>query len=173
MASIPRFNVTGRYRMLQLCKPNHSSGETEESSVKNGSRFFASGDSANSNLTRADDSKIRPNTAGSQVISEILVPLLSLSSMTGLIIAFWLAFESLALIFSNFVKLRMSNNKYSQIVSWRSHFICIRVDLWRDVPFHIFVHCWVCNSQRWLFPTPTDPGWGLLLNDWMCNIWLE
>ncbi|VDO06009.1 unnamed protein product [Rodentolepis nana] len=54
MASIPRFNVTGRYR------------ESEESSVKNGSRFFASGDSPISNLTRTDDNKSRPNTATSQ-----------------------------------------------------------------------------------------------------------
>nr|CDS26498.1 expressed protein [Hymenolepis microstoma] len=68
MASIPRFNVTGRYRMLQLQNSNHSSGESEESSVKNGTRFFASGDSPISNLTRADDNKSRPNTATSQAI---------------------------------------------------------------------------------------------------------
>ncbi|KAM7536157.1 hypothetical protein Aperf_G00000091570 [Anoplocephala perfoliata] len=60
MASIPRFNVTGRYR------------ETGESSVKNGSRFFAGGDSANSNLTRADESKTRPNTTDSQYLTAMI-----------------------------------------------------------------------------------------------------
>lgn len=68
MASIPRFNVTGRYRMLHLQIPNHSLGDGEESSVKNGARFFGGGDTPSLNLTRGDENKSRPNTAASQVI---------------------------------------------------------------------------------------------------------
>ncbi|KAM3172312.1 hypothetical protein ACTXT7_014793 [Hymenolepis weldensis] len=55
MASIPRFNVTGRYR------------DGEESSVKNGTRFFGGGDTPSLNLTRGEESKSRPNTATSQM----------------------------------------------------------------------------------------------------------
>ncbi|VUZ53169.1 unnamed protein product [Hymenolepis diminuta] len=54
MASIPRFNVTGRYR------------DGEESSVKNGARFFGGGDTPGLNLTRGDENKSRSNTAASQ-----------------------------------------------------------------------------------------------------------
>lgn len=68
MASIPRFNVTGRYRMYNFKIITIILGEGEQSAVKNGSRFFASGDTSGSNLTRADDNKGRPNSATSQVM---------------------------------------------------------------------------------------------------------